>query len=66
MMTATPENLNALLPTREERDFIRQHIGDDVAGLALLLSKHRLLDAGRVIRQVQGLQIVAKKGALLD
>lgn len=50
-----------LQPTPEECGFIRQHAGDDVLKLALKLSGRRNLDAERVIRQIKGLQVVAKK-----
>jgi len=50
-----------LTPTQEERAFIRHHANEEVASLALKLSNQRTLDAARVIRQVKGLQVVAKK-----
>ncbi len=49
------------MPTPEEREFIRTHARDELTGLALKLSKCRTLDASRVIRQVRGMQVVAKK-----
>lgn len=50
-----------MYPTPEERVFIEQHAGEDVLKLALKLSGRKELDAGRVIRQIKGIQVVAGK-----
>ena len=60
-MTTASASQSTLFPTPEERTFIRLHANEDVLKLALKLSGMLSLDAARVIRQIKGLQVVAKK-----
>jgi hypothetical protein len=49
------------LLTPAEKDFVQEHLRDDVAALALRLGRFAHLNAQRVLRQVAGYQVMAQK-----
>lgn len=50
-----------MMPTLEEKAFVREHLREEVAALALRLGRFPYLNAARVLRQVAGYQAISKK-----
>lgn len=53
--------MESQLPTPEEKNFVQQHLQEDVSALALRLGRFTQLNAGVVLRQVAGYQALARK-----